>query len=276
MNFDGTTDDALGQRFVVFKIVHRVLRVLCVFVSSVFKQTRRLRSCMTSSRAVGRCVRHRGHRDTEDTEEFRDFASTTLPTTDGRICCLAIAAGAPRSARPFRLHPLRGREFFAATLTHSVMNLQAGSLMCRGPPDNFRSSNPVAGEKMQTQPGIRSWDTRRADKRRRLTQAAAFADGRVVSTTHIVPFLEALIAPGDRVVLEGNNQKQADFLSRSLAQVDPARVSGLHMILPSVSRVEHLDLFERGIARKLDFSYAGAQSLRISQFLEDGQLEIGA
>src|SRR5205823_2550899 len=76
MNFNGTTDDALGQRVVVFKIVHRVLRVLCVSVSSVFKQTRRLRSCMTSSRAVGRCVRHRGHRDTEDTEEFRDFAST--------------------------------------------------------------------------------------------------------------------------------------------------------------------------------------------------------
>src|SRR5437016_1171308 len=99
MNFDGTTDDALGQRVVVFKIVHRVLRVLCVSVSSVFKQTRRLRSCMTSSRAVGRCVRHRGHRDTEDTEEFRDFASTTLPTTDGRICCLAITAGAPRAAR---------------------------------------------------------------------------------------------------------------------------------------------------------------------------------
>src|SRR5437870_10125434 len=99
MNFDGTTDDALGQRVVVFKIVHRVLRVLCVSVSSVFKQTRRLRSCMTSSRAVGRCVRHRGHRDTEDTEEFRDFASTTLPTTDGRICCLAITAGAPRTAR---------------------------------------------------------------------------------------------------------------------------------------------------------------------------------
>jgi malonate decarboxylase alpha subunit len=43
-----------------------------------------------------------------------------------------------------------------------------------------------------------------------------------------------------------------------------------------VSRVEHLDLFERGIARKLDFAYAGAQSVRISQFLEDGLLEVGA
>src|SRR5438132_11701947 len=69
---------------------------------------------MTSSRAVGRCVRHRGHRDTEDTEEFRDFASTTLPTTDGRICCLAITAGAPRSARGlfvYTLSVLRDRQF---------------------------------------------------------------------------------------------------------------------------------------------------------------------
>jgi malonate decarboxylase alpha subunit len=48
------------------------------------------------------------------------------------------------------------------------------------------------------------------------------------------------------------------------------------MIMPSVGRSEHLDLFERGIARKLDFSFAGTQSLRISQLLEDGLLEIGA
>src|SRR5437667_12867308 len=82
-------------------------RLFIVFsVSSVFKQSRRLRSCMTSSRAVGRCVRHRGHGDTEDTEEFRDFASTTLPTTDGRICCLAITAGAPRSSRGLFVYTL--------------------------------------------------------------------------------------------------------------------------------------------------------------------------
>src|SRR5437667_465881 len=63
MNFDGTTDDALGQRVVVFKIVHRVLRVLCVSVSSVFKQTRRLRSCMTSSRCWTLCSTQRTQRN---------------------------------------------------------------------------------------------------------------------------------------------------------------------------------------------------------------------
>jgi malonate decarboxylase alpha subunit len=43
-----------------------------------------------------------------------------------------------------------------------------------------------------------------------------------------------------------------------------------------VSLPEHLDLFERGIASKLDFAYAGAQSLRISQFLQEGTLTVGA
>lgn len=122
----------------------------------------------------------------------------------------------------------------------------------------------------------RQWDTRRAEKRRRQGLAAQIATGKVVPTDDIVAFLETVAAPGDRVVLEGNNQKQADFLSRALAEADPARLHDLHMIIPSVSRAEHLDLFERGIARKLDFAYAGAQSVRISQFLEDGLLEVGA
>jgi len=122
----------------------------------------------------------------------------------------------------------------------------------------------------------RQWDTRRAEKRRRQARGASIATGKVIPTGDIVAFLEAVTAPGDRVVLEGNNQKQADFLSRALADADPARLHDLHMIIPSVSRVEHLDLFERGIARKLDFAYAGAQSVRISQFLADGLLEIGA
>ncbi len=126
-----------------------------------------------------------------------------------------------------------------------------------------------------TTPG-RQWNTRREAKARRKQQGAAIAQGKRIPTGDIVAFLEAVLLPGDRVVVEGNNQKQADFLSRSLAQVGPERVNGLHMIIPSVSRVEHLDLFERGIARKLDFSYAGAQSIRISQFLEDGLLEVGA
>ncbi|NEG59765.1 malonate decarboxylase subunit alpha, partial [Pantoea agglomerans] len=120
----------------------------------------------------------------------------------------------------------------------------------------------------------REWNTRRSEKARRL--ASFPVDGKVIPTERAVEAFEKLIAPGDRVVLEGNNQKQADFLSRTLAEVNPAIVHDLHMIMPSVGRSEHLDIFEKGIARKLDFSFSGPQSLRISQLLEDGQLEIGA
>ncbi|QHM72405.1 malonate decarboxylase subunit alpha [Mixta intestinalis] len=120
----------------------------------------------------------------------------------------------------------------------------------------------------------RVWDTRRTEKQRRIESLAI--PGKVLPTHDLPAVLEKLIAPGDRVVLEGNNQKQADFLSRMLAEVNPQKVHDLHMIMPSVSRSEHLDIFEKGIARKLDFSFSGTQSLRISQLLEDGQLEIGA
>ena len=109
-----------------------------------------------------------------------------------------------------------------------------------------------------------------------MARAAKLARGRVLPTGEIVPALEALIAPGDRVVLEGDNQKQADFLSRSLAATDPAKIHNLHMLISSISRPEHLDLFERGIAEKLDFSYAGPQSLRVAQLLADGKLRVGA
>ncbi|MDP9706013.1 UNVERIFIED_ORG: malonate decarboxylase alpha subunit [Rahnella aquatilis] len=120
------------------------------------------------------------------------------------------------------------------------------------------------------------WDTRRNEKQRRIDSVRSVAEGKVLPTDKIIPILETLIASGDRVVMEGNNQKQADFLSRSLAKVNPEKLHDLHMIMPSVSRAEHLDLFERGIARKLDFAFSGPQSLRIAQLLEDGQMEIGA
>lgn len=122
----------------------------------------------------------------------------------------------------------------------------------------------------------RKWNTRRNAKQLKVEMVSKYADGVVIPTQDIVKVLETLISAGDRVVLEGNNQKQADFLSRSLAQTNPDILHDLHLIMPSVGRPEHLDLFEKGIARKLDFSFAGTQSLRISQLVEDGLLEIGA
>lgn len=120
----------------------------------------------------------------------------------------------------------------------------------------------------------KKWDTRRQEKQERIGRCDI--KGKVLPTDNLPAMLEKLIAPGDKVVLEGNNQKQADFLARMLAQANPDKLHDLHMIMPSVSLPEHLDLFEKGIARKIDFSYSGAQSLRMSQLLEDGLLEVGA
>jgi malonate decarboxylase alpha subunit len=120
------------------------------------------------------------------------------------------------------------------------------------------------------------WNRHRSEKKRRIEKLGSLAKGKVIASDRIVEALETLIAAGDRVALEGNNQKQADFLSRSLVKADPGKLNNLHLIMPSVGRSEHLDLFERGIARKLDFSFSGPQSLRISQLLQDGVLEVGA
>lgn len=120
------------------------------------------------------------------------------------------------------------------------------------------------------------WDSRRTRKRSRLDGVGAWCDGKVVRADRLRDVLEALLRPGDRVALEGDNQKQADFLSRTLADCDPERVNGLHMLISSVSRPEHLDLFERGLATRLDLSYAGPQSVRIAQLIEDGVVTLGA
>ena len=121
-----------------------------------------------------------------------------------------------------------------------------------------------------------SWTTRRDEKRRRLESVKPWMKGPVLAQNKIVETLESVIQSGDRIVMEGDNQKQADFLSRSLAKVDPKKIHDLHLIISSISRPEHLTLFEMGIAKKVDFAFAGPQSLRVAQLLEDGVLEIGA
>ncbi len=121
-----------------------------------------------------------------------------------------------------------------------------------------------------------SWTSRRDEKQRRLDLIRRWMRGPVLPPERIVETLESVIHGGDRVVMEGDNQKQADFLSRSLVKADPKKVHDLHLVISSISRPEHLTLFELGIARKVDFAFAGPQSLRVAQLLEDGVLEIGA
>ena len=99
----------------------------------------------------------------------------------------------------------------------------------------------------------RSWTKRGDEKRRRLQLVRPWMQGGILPKTKIIDALEALIVTGDSIVIEGDNQKQADFLSRSLVKVDPKKLHDLHLIISSISRPEHLTLFDLGIAKKVDF-----------------------
>jgi malonate decarboxylase alpha subunit len=105
---------------------------------------------------------------------------------------------------------------------------------------------------------------------------AGYRDGRVIQKANMIAAMEELLEPGDRVCLEGNNQKQADFLSRMLAEVNPARIHSLHLLVSVLSRPEHLDLFERKIANRVDFSFSGPQAVRLAEMVSDGRIQIGA
>jgi malonate decarboxylase alpha subunit len=113
-------------------------------------------------------------------------------------------------------------------------------------------------------------------KARALASLGSQLRGKRVDTACAVQLLSAVIESGDRVCLEGNNQKQADFLARSLTQLDPHQVHDLHMVQSVIALPEHLDVFESGIASKLDFSFSGPQSARLAKMVSAGQIQIGA
>ncbi|MCR5229023.1 MAG: malonate decarboxylase subunit alpha [Solobacterium sp.] len=121
-----------------------------------------------------------------------------------------------------------------------------------------------------------NWNIERQSKAERLEAASAYISGKEVSTENIVKVLETIIHPADKVVLEGCNQKQAAFLAGALTRVDPEKVNHLNMIIPSISRNEHLEVFEKGIAEELNFAFAGVQSLQLAQMLAAKKLRIGA
>ncbi|MBK1838727.1 malonate decarboxylase subunit alpha [Azospirillum sp. YIM B02556] len=123
---------------------------------------------------------------------------------------------------------------------------------------------------------MRDWNLQGRNRDARLARAASLVDGKRVAAANARALLEAVLEPGDRVCLEGNNQKQADFLARTLASVDPARVNGLHMVQSVLALPEHLDVFERGIASKLDFSFSGPQGARLARMVADGRIAVGA
>ncbi|MEJ1969142.1 MAG: malonate decarboxylase subunit alpha [Rhizomicrobium sp.] len=123
---------------------------------------------------------------------------------------------------------------------------------------------------------MKTWQQNREARKVRVEAGTKFAKGKIVAARDATSLLEAVLRPGDRVCIEGDNQKQADLLSAALLAVDLAKVNNLHMVQSGVVLPEHLDLFERGVAKRLDFAYSGPQSARIAAMLFGGKIELGA
>ncbi len=110
----------------------------------------------------------------------------------------------------------------------------------------------------------------------RTLAAKSLASGKFVTKENALALLKAIVRSGDRVCIEGDNQKQADFFARELVKLDPAVVNHLHMTQSTVVLNEHLDLFRLGIADRLDFAYSGPQSKALYQLAAEKKVKIGA
>jgi hypothetical protein len=75
---------------------------------------------------------------------------------------------------------------------------------------------------------------RGANRASLLARATALSgtSGKVCPADRATLLLEAIMEPGDRVTIEGDNQKQADFLASALAKVDPARAGHFLFNIP--------------------------------------------
>jgi malonate decarboxylase alpha subunit len=103
-----------------------------------------------------------------------------------------------------------------------------------------------------------------------------FGSGKVIPSNRATEFLELVVQSGDRIIHEGDNQKQGDFLAGAMARMNPEKIRDLELCASCLGLPEHLDLFERKLASTVNFAYAGPQGGRLAQMVFDGQVKIGA
>ncbi|MEN8246949.1 MAG: malonate decarboxylase subunit alpha [Thermodesulfobacteriota bacterium] len=100
--------------------------------------------------------------------------------------------------------------------------------------------------------------------------------GKVVEPQDAEKLLLSVIRSGDRVVIEGDNQKQAAFLAKKLAGLPPEKVHDLHLLMSSVTLDDHLELFRKKIAKRLDFAFSGQQAVPLAGLAREGVVNIGS
>ncbi|MEI6492606.1 MAG: malonate decarboxylase subunit alpha, partial [Verrucomicrobiota bacterium] len=119
-------------------------------------------------------------------------------------------------------------------------------------------------------------DTRRRNKAERIRRVGALAKGKFVSAKSVPEVLKRIIEPGDILCLEGDNQKQADFLANQLATLTKKDLRDIHLVMSCLTLPAHIELFKRGLIRQVDFCYAGPQGQAVAQLLANGKFPVGA
>ena len=79
------------------------------------------------------------------------------------------------------------------------------------------------------------WQTQKRERQTRLEAGGKFSQGKVVRADDTTALLEAVVYPSDRVCLESDNQKQADYIADCLVNVDPAKLHDLHVVQSGVT-----------------------------------------
>ena len=64
------------------------------------------------------------------------------------------------------------------------------------------------------------WQSERRIRDDRLKAGSKFAKGKILAPNDATALLEAVVRPGDRICLEGDNQKQTDFLAACLPNAE--------------------------------------------------------
>ena len=119
-------------------------------------------------------------------------------------------------------------------------------------------------------------DTRRRNKLERLRRVGKLANGKFVSAKSVPEVLKRIIEPGDILCLEGDNQKQADFLANQLATLTKKDLRDIHLVMSCLTLPAHIELFKKGLIRQVDFCYAGPQGTAVADLLAEGKFPVGA
>ncbi|MCL2699126.1 MAG: malonate decarboxylase subunit alpha [Defluviitaleaceae bacterium] len=123
----------------------------------------------------------------------------------------------------------------------------------------------------------KQWNTLKRDYIDRVRAAIPLVKmGKLVDAKDTVTLLETVIKPYDKVNIEGDNQKQADFLAECLCKVNPEKINNIHMVQSAVALDSHVEVFEKGIANKADFSFSGPQAGKMAKLIKEGRIELGA